>query len=73
MEIIVNALSHYFFCNANLNSHQINKNLVDNPFWYVKDQKVYKKGFRDYPDKEVGKLKENEDQSLRYFTNRYED
>lgn len=38
---------------------------------YVKEGKVFRKGFRNFPDKQIGEIKINETESIAYFKNRY--
>ena len=41
-------------------------------FGYVKDEKVFLKGYLEYPDREIGVVRESDEASLEYFINRYE-
>lgn len=41
-------------------------------FGYTKDGKVFLKGYFDFPDREIGLVKESEEASLQYFTKRFE-
>ncbi|MCS7018562.1 MAG: DUF349 domain-containing protein [Cytophagales bacterium] len=41
-------------------------------FGYTKDGKVYLKGYFDFPDREIGVVKESEEASLQYFVKRFE-
>ncbi|HAA15379.1 MAG TPA: hypothetical protein DCE41_28255, partial [Cytophagales bacterium] len=46
--------------------------MVSNEFGYVKGDKVYRKGFLDYPDREIGEVKDNDEEtSFQYFVNRF--
>lgn len=42
------------------------------PYGYVKDGKVYLKGYLNFDDREIGEVRESEEQSLQYFVDRYE-
>ena len=41
-------------------------------FGFVRDQKVYLKPFRDYPERQLGEVKNKEDEALEYFSRRFE-
>lgn len=41
-------------------------------FGYVKDGKVYRKGFLDHEDLEVGEVRETDEKSIQYFVDRYD-
>ncbi|WP_448519486.1 DUF349 domain-containing protein [Rhodoflexus sp.] len=41
-------------------------------FGYTKDGKVYLKGYLNFPDREIGLVKESEEASLQYFIKRFE-
>lgn len=41
-------------------------------YGYVKDGKVYLKGYMDFPDREIGVVKESQEASMAYFADRYE-
>ncbi len=41
-------------------------------FGYIKDGKVYLKGYFEFKDRELGVVRESEEESMRYFVNRYE-
>jgi len=41
-------------------------------FGYTKDGKVFLKGYFDFPDREIGLVKESEEASLQYFIKRFE-
>jgi hypothetical protein len=48
------------------------KNLNNlNPYGYVKDGKVFLKGYLDLPDREIGVVRETEEASIQYFVDRY--
>lgn len=42
------------------------------PFGYIKDGKVYRSAFNEHDDKEIGEVRESEEQSFQYFTDRYD-
>ncbi|MFQ3577175.1 MAG: DUF349 domain-containing protein [Cytophagales bacterium] len=46
-------------------------NLTANAYGYTKDGKVYLKGYLNYPDREIGEVKESEEASLNYFVERF--
>ncbi len=43
-----------------------------NTFGYTKDGKVFLKGYFNFPDREIGLVKESEEASLQYFIKRFE-
>ncbi|WP_332911376.1 hypothetical protein [Algoriphagus boritolerans] len=45
---------------------------MEHPFGYIKDGKVYLKGFLGRSDREIGEVKENEASTLSYFEARFE-
>ncbi|MCG8474906.1 MAG: DUF349 domain-containing protein [Cytophagales bacterium] len=45
---------------------------MENEYGYIKDGKVYLKGFMEFPDREIGEVKEDETSTLNYFTERFE-
>ena len=48
------------------------QNIMDaKKFGYVKDGKVFRKGFNKLDDLEIGEVRESEEQSLQYFVERY--
>lgn len=47
-----------------------NASLVDE-YGYVKDGKVFLKGYLDYPDRQIGEVKRTEQEALDYFKNRF--
>ena len=46
-------------------------NLTANAYGYTKNGKVYLKGYLNYHDREIGVVKESEEASLAYFTERF--
>jgi len=45
--------------------------LEENPFGYIKDQKVFRKGFQSNPDREIGVVKLDDQTSFEYFVKRF--
>ncbi|MDA0194376.1 MAG: DUF349 domain-containing protein [Bacteroidetes bacterium] len=43
------------------------------PFGYILDNKIHLDGILNLPDRIIGEVKESEDDSLTYFTNRFDD
>ena len=41
-------------------------------FGYVKEDKVYLKGYLDFPDREIGVVRESDEASLQYFVDRFD-
>ncbi|MDW7695061.1 DUF349 domain-containing protein [Flammeovirgaceae bacterium SG7u.111] len=41
-------------------------------FGYIKDDKVYLKGYLGFKDREIGVVRESDEESMRYFLNRFE-
>lgn len=41
-------------------------------YGFIRDGKVYRKGYQDYPEKQIGEVKNSDEFSLRYFTQRFE-
>ncbi|WP_020528547.1 DUF349 domain-containing protein [Flexithrix dorotheae] len=41
-------------------------------FGYIKDDKVYLKGYFEFKDREIGVVRESEEESIKYFVNRFE-
>ncbi|BDD10752.1 hypothetical protein FUAX_31840 [Fulvitalea axinellae] len=46
--------------------------MESNEYGYIKDGKVFLKGFLEFPDREIGEVKEDEASSLKYFEDRFE-
>lgn len=44
---------------------------MEHPYGYIKDNKVFLKGFLDQPDREIGEVKEDETSTLAYFEDRF--
>ena len=45
---------------------------MDHPYGYIKNTKVYLRGFLGQADREIGEVKENEASTLKYFEARFE-
>ena len=45
---------------------------MDHPYGYIKDGKVFLKGFLGKPDREIGEVKEDEASTISYFEARFE-
>ena len=45
---------------------------MDHPFGYIKDNKVFLKGFLGQEDREIGEVKEDEASTISYFEARFE-
>ncbi|TFV93302.1 DUF349 domain-containing protein [Algoriphagus kandeliae] len=45
---------------------------MDHPYGYIKDNKVFLKGFLGKPDREIGEVKEDEASTIAYFEDRFE-
>jgi len=41
-------------------------------YGYIKDGKVYLKGYYDFKDRIIGEVRESDEESMRYFVNRYD-
>lgn len=41
-------------------------------YGYILEDKIYLKGFLDYPDRKIGQVKESEDASIKYFEDRFQ-
>ena len=44
---------------------------MEHPYGYIKDNKVYLKGFLNQPDRVIGEVKEDEASTLKYFEDRF--
>lgn len=45
---------------------------MEHPYGYIKDNKVYLKGFLNQPDRVIGEVKEDEASTIKYFEDRFE-
>ncbi len=46
--------------------------LTQHEFGYVQDGKVFLKGYLDYPDRQIGEVRNTEAEALQYFVNRFQ-
>ncbi len=54
------------------NDHLTYCSAMDHPYGYIKDNKVYLKGFLGNADREIGEVKEDEASTIAYFEGRFE-
>jgi hypothetical protein len=45
---------------------------LENKYAYIKDSKVFLKGYADMPDRQIGEVKRTEEEALQYFIDRYD-
>ncbi len=45
---------------------------LENEYAYIKDGKVFLKGYLDMPDRQIGEVKRTEEEAFQYFINRYQ-
>ncbi|EKB48225.1 DUF349 domain-containing protein [Cecembia lonarensis] len=45
---------------------------MEHPYGYIKDNKVYLKGFLNQPDRVIGEVKEDEASTIKYFEDRFD-
>ena len=45
---------------------------LENEYAYIKDNKVFLKGYLDMPDRQIGEVKRTEEEAFQYFVNRYD-
>jgi hypothetical protein len=45
---------------------------LENKYAYIKDGKVFLRGYSDIPDRQIGEVKRTEEEAFQYFINRYE-
>lgn len=45
---------------------------IENEYAYIKDGKVFLKGYMDMPDRQIGEVKRTEEEAFQYFINRYD-
>ena len=45
---------------------------LENEYAYIKDGKVFLKGYADMPDRQIGEVKRTDEEAFQYFANRYE-
>ncbi len=46
--------------------------MKEHPFALVKDNKIIRRGFLDFPDREIGEVRESPESSIRYFEDRFQ-
>ena len=44
---------------------------LNDEYGYVKDSKVFLKGYLDFPDRQIGEVKRTEQEAIDYFKNRF--
>ena len=44
---------------------------VSNEYGYIRDGKIYLRGYLEYPDRQIGEVKISEEATINYFTNRF--
>ena len=42
------------------------------PFGYISEKDIYLTGFLDFPDRRIGEVKQSEEESIQYFTDRFQ-
>ena len=42
-----------------------------NPYGFIKDGKIYRNAFLDYPEREIGEVRESEESTIKYFEDRF--
>ena len=45
--------------------------MKEHPFAIIKDSKIFRKGFCDFPDREIGEVRDDAESSVQYFENRF--
>ncbi len=45
---------------------------LENEYAYIKDSKVFLKGYLEMPDRQIGEVKRTEEEAFQYFVNRYD-
>ncbi|MFT7272335.1 MAG: hypothetical protein ACI9V1_001863, partial [Spirosomataceae bacterium] len=45
---------------------------LENEYAYIKDSRVFLKGYLDMPDRQIGEVKRTEEEAFNYFENRYD-
>ena len=46
--------------------------MKEHPFAVIKGNKIFRKGFLEFPDREIGEVRENAESSIEYFESRFE-
>jgi hypothetical protein len=44
----------------------------NNPYGFIKDGKIYRNAFLDYPEREIGEVRESEESTIKYFEDRFQ-
>ena len=44
---------------------------TQHPYGYTQDGKVFLKGYQTYPDREIGEVRNSDEESIQYFVNRF--
>ncbi|MFA0962640.1 DUF349 domain-containing protein [Roseivirga sp. BDSF3-8] len=44
---------------------------INHEFGYIQDGKVFRKGFLEFPDRQIGEVKQDEETTIKYFEDRY--
>ncbi len=44
---------------------------LSNEYGYIRDGKIYLRGYLDFPDRQIGEVKHSEEATVAYFTNRF--
>ena len=42
-----------------------------NPYGFIKDGKIYRNAFLEYPEREIGEVRESEESTIKYFEDRF--
>ena len=45
---------------------------IENEYAYIKDSKVFLKGYLDLPERQIGEVKRTDEEAFQYFINRYD-
>lgn len=43
----------------------------NNPYGFIKDGKIYRNAFLEYPEREIGEVRESEESTIQYFEDRF--
>ena len=43
----------------------------NNPYGFIKDGKIYRNAFLEYPEREIGEVRESEESTIKYFEDRF--
>lgn len=44
---------------------------LSNEYGYIREERIYLRGYLEYPDRQIGEVKISEDATVNYFTNRF--